>query len=68
MLAKNVVNRNELSFFTWYESIPKNIRVIEPKIKGSNLEVLGSYFVRFKNSFSIKLNKIGLWKSAFFDE
>ena len=59
MLAKNVVNRNELFFFTWYESMPKKIRVIEPKKNGSNLDVLGSYFVWFKNSFSIKLNKIG---------
>tara|TARA_Y100001958_G_C20930530_1_gene341053 strand:+ start:538 stop:675 length:138 start_codon:yes stop_codon:yes gene_type:complete len=45
MLAKNVVNRNELSFFTWYESMPKKMRVIEPKKNGSNLDVLGSYFV-----------------------
>ena len=53
-----------------YNNLPivpsKNRRLIEPKINGSNLEVLGSYFVRFKNSFSIKLNKIGLWKSDFF--
>ena len=60
MLAKKVVNRNDLSFFIWYESAPNNKREIDPNINGRNLAMFGSYLVKYKNFLSNKLNKIGL--------